>query len=186
MLANDPKPYGSWGNGSAMRASPIGWVAGDLDWAIEEAKRSAEVTHDHPNGIKGAQAVVAAVFLARLGATKEEIRSYVSRKFDYNLDRTVAEIRPYYSFDVTCEGSVPQAIVAFLDSSGFEDAIRKAISLGGDSDTIACISGSIAHAFYGMIPQWMTGYCLGRLDPAQLSIINDFWKRYPCTRGVGN
>lgn len=183
MLSADPQPYQSWGNGSAMRASPIGWVADDLEWALEEAKRSAEVTHDHPNGIKGAQAVAASVFLARQGASKEGIRSYVTQAFGYNLDRTVAEIRPNYGFDVSCEGSVPEAIVAFLDSSGFEDAIRKAISLGGDSDTIACISGSIAHAFYKTIPQWMSDYCLGLLDPAQRSIIDDFWKRYPESRG---
>jgi ADP-ribosylglycohydrolase len=180
MRSADPEPYNSWGNGSAMRASPISWVAEDLGWALEEAARSAEVTHNHPSGIKGAQAVVAAVFLARRGASKDEIRNYVSTTFGYDLQRTVEEIRPRYMFDVSCEGSVPEAIIAFLDSTDFENSIRKAISLGGDSDTIASIAGAIAHAFYGKIPAWMTDYCLGVLDPAQRSIISDFWKRFPC------
>jgi ADP-ribosylglycohydrolase len=179
MRSEDPRPYQSWGNGSAMRVSPIAWVADDLEWAMDEAKRSAEVTHNHPNGIKGAQAVVAAVFLARHGESKESIRRYIADRFHYHLDRTVEEIRPGYMFDVSCEGSVPEAMIAFLDSTDFETAIRKAISLGGDSDTIACISGAIADAFYGGIPQWMTDYCIGVLDPAQRSIISDFWERYP-------
>lgn len=179
MLSEKPEPYQSWGNGSAMRVSPIAWVADDIEWALEEAKRSAEVTHDHPNGIKGAQAVVAAVFLARQGKSKESIRSYLSNQFGYDLNRTVEDIRPDYYFDVSCEGSVPEAIVAFLDSTNFETAIRKAISLGGDSDTIACISGAIADAFYGGVPRWMKAYCMNVLDVAQRSIINDFWHRYP-------
>jgi ADP-ribosylglycohydrolase len=174
-----PEPYNSRGNGSAMRASPIAWVAEDLDWALEEAARSAEVTHNHPSGIKGAQAVVAAVFLARCGASKDEIRDYLTTTFGYDLHRTVEEIRPRYMFDVSCDGSVPEAIIAFLDSTDFENSIRKAISLGGDSDSIASIAGAIAHAFYEEIPDWMTSYCLGVLDPAQRSIIDDFWKRFP-------
>jgi ADP-ribosyl-[dinitrogen reductase] hydrolase len=178
MLADDPKPYNSWANGSAMRASPIAWVADDLEWALEEAKRSAAVTHDHPNGIKGAQGVVAAVFLARQGESKDAIRQLVGDRFGYNLDRTIEEIRPSYVFDVSCEGSVPEAIIAFLDSTDFESAIRKGISIGGDSDTIACIAGAIAHAFYGEVPQWMVEYCNGVLDVAQRSIMADFWERY--------
>ena len=179
FLAENPRPYNSWGNGSAMRASPIGWVAEDLEWALTEAKKSAEVTHDHPNGIKGAQAVVAAVFLARRGKTKDEIKNFISQNFNYDLDRTLDSIRPGYIFEVSCEGSVPEAIIAFLESTDFESAIRKAISIGGDSDTIACISGAIAHAFYGEIPQWMIDHCYKLLDVAQRSIISDFWERYP-------
>ena len=179
MLSPDPQPYNSWGNGSAMRVSPIAWVANDLQWALDEAARSAEVTHNHPEGIKGAQAVAAATFLARTGSTREQIRNYITETFGYNLNRTLAEIRPIYSFDVSCQGSVPEAITAFLESTGFEDAFRKAISLGGDSDTIACIAGSIAHAFYQEIPSWMIDYCMDCLDPAQLSIITDFWERFP-------
>lgn len=181
MRSDAPKPYNSWGNGSAMRVSPIGWVADDLDWVLEEAGRSAEVTHNHPSGIKGAQAVAACIFLARQGVSKSGINDYVEQKFSYNLHRSLAEIRPGYRFDVSCDGSVPEAIIAFLESSNFEDAIRKAISLGGDSDTIAAISGAIAHAFYGEIPQWMTDHCMGLLDVAQNSIITDFWKKYPST-----
>lgn len=181
FLSPDPQPYQSWGNGSAMRVSPIAWVTDDLDWALEEARRSAGVTHDHPNGIKGAQAVVAAVFLARHGQSRDAIRRFISEKFRYDLDRTVEQIRPGYIFDVGCEGSVPEAIISFLDSSDFESAIRKAISLGGDSDTIASISGAIAHAFYGGIPAWMSDYCLRLLDPAQRSIISDFWEKYPAS-----
>ena len=179
LKSENPEPYNSWGNGSAMRVSPIAWVGNDLDWVLREAESSAEVTHNHPNGIKGAQAVVACVFLARKGASKESIRQHVEEKSGYNLSRTLAEIRPGYMFDVSCDGSVPQAITAFLESSTFEDAIRKAISIGGDSDTIASISGAIAHAFYGEIPVWMTDYCLQALDIAQRHTINDFWAKYP-------
>ncbi len=182
MLAPAAEPYNSWGNGSAMRVSPIAWAARDLEWALEEAGRSAEVTHNHPEGIKGARAVAAAVFLARTGASKEEIRSYIGQTFGYNMNRTVVGIRPVYAFDVSCSGSVPEAIIAFLDSRDFEDAIHKAISLGGDSDTIACISGAVAHAFYGEIPKWMRDYCTALLDPAQRSILDDFWNLYPASR----
>lgn len=179
MLSENSGPYNSWGNGSAMRVSPIAWAINDLSHLLEEAKCSAKVTHNHPNGIKGAQAVAAATFLARTGESKETIRNFISEQFSYDLNRTVDSIRPRYIFDVSCEGSVPEAIIAFLDSSNFEDAIRKAISLGGDSDTIACISGAIAHAFYRTIPQWMVDYSYSVLDVAQKSIIDDFWIRFP-------
>lgn len=179
IRSNDPEPYNSYGNGSAMRVSPIAWVTDDLDWALEEARRSAEVTHNHPQGIAGAQAVVASVLLARTGHSKEFIRAEIARRFGYNLDRPLASIRPSYVFDVSCQGSVPEAIIAFLESVNFEDAIRKAISLGGDSDTIASISGAIAQAFYQRIPGWMEKYCLGVLDPAQRSILVDFWEKFP-------
>ena len=178
FLSSNSKPYNSWGNGSAMRVSPIGWVASDLDWALEQAKLSAEVTHNHPYAIKAAQAVVAAIFLARQKETKENIKKFISDRFNYDLARTINEIRPTYIFDVSSEGLVPEAIIAFLESENFESAIRKAISLGGDSDTIASISGAIAHAFYGNIPQWMTDYCMGLLDDTQKWIIRDFWARY--------
>lgn len=174
-----PQPYNSWGNGSAMRVSPIAWAAPDLCWALEQAAESAEVTHNHPEGIKGAQAVVAAVFLARQRADKDAIRQYVESRFGYDLDRTVDSIRPYYGFDVSCQGSVPEAIIAFLESEDFESSIRKAISLGGDSDTIASITGAIAQAFYGGIPLWMEKYCQNALNPIQQSVISAFWERFP-------
>lgn len=176
--SSNPKPYNSWGNGSAMRVSPVAWVANDLDWAIDEAKRSAEVTHNHPEGIKGAQAVAAAVYMARTGENKDAIRAYVEGMFDYDLQRTVEKIRPSYSFEVSCKKSVPEAIIAFLDSNDFEDAIRKAISLGGDSDTIACVTGSIAHAYYGTIPERMVNYCREVMDKSQLQVLDEFCKRY--------
>ena len=144
----DPKPYNSLGNGSAMRVSPCGLVAKTLDEALELARLSAEPTHDHPEGIKGAQAVAAAIYLARTGKSKEEIRDCIEESF-YTLDFTLDEIRPTYSFNETCPGSVPQAIEAFLESEDFEDAIRNAVSIGGDSDTIAAIAGSIAWSYYG-------------------------------------
>jgi len=174
------KPYNSWGNGSAMRASPIGWVATDMESALAEAARSAQVTHNHPSGIKGAQAVVAAIFLAREGASKKVIQSFVEKHCGYNLHDKLSEIRPSYQFDVSCDGSVPQAIIAFLESNDFEDAIRKAISLGGDSDTIACIAAAIAQAYYGVdsIPKYMVDYCRGQMDARQIEIMEEFWKRY--------
>lgn len=162
-----------------MRVSPIGWVGRELDWVLSEAKRSAEVTHNHPSGIKGAQAVANCVFLARMGEPKDGIRSYVEDTFGYDLSRTLAEIRPRYMFDVSYDGSVPQAITAFLESSNFEDTIRKAISIVGDSDTIASIAGAIAHAFYREIPAWMTDHCIQALDIAQRHTINDFWAKFP-------
>jgi len=149
-----------------------------MKWCLEEAKKSAEVTHNHPEGVKGSQAVAAAIFLARQGNSKDEIRQFVTEHFGYNLNRTLASIRPDYTFDVSCQGSVPESIIAFLDSSDFEDAIRKAISLGGDSDTIACIAGSIAQAFYGEIPASMITYCLEEMDALMLRIMDDFWTRY--------
>jgi ADP-ribosylglycohydrolase len=153
LYSENPQPYNSWGNGSAMRASPVGWFAQTLDQALEEAKKSAEVTHNHPEGIKGAQATAACVFLAKTGKSKDEIRQYVTETFAYNLDRTIDEIRPDYDFDVSCQGSVPEAIIAFLESTDYENAVRLAVSLGGDSDTIACITGGIAEAFYKKIPE---------------------------------
>ena len=148
----DRKPYGSWGNGSAMRVSPIGWACDTLEETLEEAQWSAEVTHNHPEGIKGAQSVAGAIYLARTGRSKAEIKTFVETTFGYDLNRTIDQIRPNYKFEVSCQKSVPEAIIAFLESKDFESAIRLGISLGGDSDTIACITGGIAEAFYGEIP----------------------------------
>lgn len=144
----DPQPYKSCGNGSAMRVSPCGLMAQSLEEALDLAKQSAEVTHNHPEGIKGAQTTAAAVFLAKSGASKEEIGAYIKDNF-YPLDKTLAEIRPHYRFDGACQGSVPESIQAFLESTDFESAIRNVISLGGDADTMGAITGSIAWAYYG-------------------------------------
>lgn len=156
------EPYNSFGNGSAMRVSPVGWVADTLEETERLARWSAEVTHNHPEGIKGAQATAAAIFLARTGKSKNEIRAYIEEKY-YDLNFTLDEIRPSYSFDVTCQGSVPQAIKCFLESTDFEDAIRNAVSLGGDCDTQAAIAGSIAEAFYS-IPEEMEEAIFDYLD----------------------
>jgi ADP-ribosylglycohydrolase len=140
-----------------MRVSPVGWFCDTLDAVLAEAKKSAEVTHNHPEGIKGAQAVAVAVYLARTGKTKKEIKQFIVDRFGYNLDRTLDGIRPTYGFDESCQGTVPEAIIAFLESTDFENAIRLAVSIGGDSDTIACITGGIAEAFYKTIPEYITG-----------------------------
>lgn len=147
LVSSDPQPYGSFGNGSAMRVSPCGDVAATLDEALALAKQSAEVTHSHPEGIKGAQAVAAAIYLARTGESRDGIRSYIEQNF-YPLEQTVDEIRPRYRFDETCQGTVPQAITAFLESVSFEDALRAAVSLGGDCDTLTDITCAIAWPYY--------------------------------------
>lgn len=148
-------PYSSCGNGSAMRASACGWAAQSLDEALDLGKRSAEITHNHPEGIKGAQAVAAAIFLARQGQTKEAVRDYIEQQFGYNLHTTCDKLHPRYTWDGTCQGTVPPALVAWQDSTDFESAIRLAVSLGGDSDTLACITGGIAQAYYDDIPDFM-------------------------------
>jgi ADP-ribosylglycohydrolase/O-acetyl-ADP-ribose deacetylase (regulator of RNase III) len=153
LRAEHPQPYGSFGNGSAMRVAAAGWLFDTLDKTLEMAKVTAEVTHNHPEGIKGAQATAAAIFLARTGHSKPEIKRYVEQTFGYDLSRTCDEIRPGYRHVETCQQTVPEAIIAFLESTGFEDALRNAVSLGGDSDTLACITGGIAEAFYGMPPE---------------------------------
>ena len=145
-------PYNSWGNGAAMRCSACGWMFETLEETERVAGLSAAITHNHPEGIKGAQSTAAAIFMARNGNSKEEIRSYISTKYGYNLDRTCDEIRPAYDWDSSCQGTVPEAMVAFMDSTDFESAIRLAVSLGGDSDTLACITGGIAEAYYDDIP----------------------------------
>jgi ADP-ribosylglycohydrolase len=169
-----PAPYGSFGNGSAMRVSPIGWYYDSLDKVLEEAMHSAEPTHNHPEGIRGAQAVAAAVFVARQGDDKPAIREYVERSFGYDLSASIDAIRPDYDFDVSCQGSVPQALRAFLESTSFEDAVRIAVSLGGDSDTQACIAGGVAEAFYGGVPSEIAEQTLARLDDRLRAVYQAF------------
>lgn len=172
------KPYGSWGNGAAMRISPVGFAFDDLDTVLKKAEEFTAVTHDHPEGIKGGQSVAAAIFLARSGKSKEDIQKFMETHFGYDLSRHVDEIRPSYSFDESSQGTVPQAIRSFLDSTDFEDAIRTAVSLGGDSDTLACITGGIAQAFYGGIPKWIEERVYSILDERLGSITREFMARY--------
>ncbi|MDF1698707.1 MAG: ADP-ribosylglycohydrolase family protein [Saprospiraceae bacterium] len=171
-------PYNSWGNGSAMRVSAIAYAFESEGEVLEESKKSAEITHNHAEGIKGAQAIAMSVFMARKGHTKSEIKAYVEKNFDYDLDRTMDEIRPTYKFDVSCQGSVPEAIIAFLESTDFEHAIRLAISIGGDSDTIASMAGAIAEPFYETIPQNFIDETRNRLPAQFIEIIDAFSERY--------
>jgi len=157
-------PYGCWGNGAAMRVSPAGWAFDSLEQVLKKAEEYSFLTHDHPEGIKGAQAVAAAVYLGRTGSSKQEIRRYLAESFAYELTRSCDQIRPEYSFDVSCQGTVPQALTAFLESTDFESAIRLAISLGGDSDTLACITGAVAQAFYGGVPKLIARRTMDFLD----------------------
>jgi len=157
-----PQPYNSCGNGSAMRVSPVAWLYQDLDTVRRMARLSTEVTHNHPEGIKGAEATAAAIFLARTGSTKAEIRAYIEENFHYDLSRTCDEIRPDYHHVETCQETVPEAITAFLEGESFEDVIRTAVSLGGDCDTLTCIAGSMAEAFYG-VPEELKAECERRL-----------------------
>jgi ADP-ribosylglycohydrolase len=181
LMARDPRPYNSWGNGSAMRVVPVGLAFSTVDEVLLEAQRSAAVTHDHPEGIRGAQAAALAVFLARTGESKEGIRHEIADRFGYDLDRTVDAIRPGYRFDVSCQGSVPEAIIAFLDASDVEDAIRRAVSLGGDADTQATIAGGIAHAWYGDVPATIVEPVRERLPTEFLEVID----RFDSARSVG-
>lgn len=174
------KPYNSWGNGSAMRVSPVGFASDTLDEVLEKARKSAEVTHNHEEGIKGAQATACAVFLARTGKSKIFIGDTLRDRFGYSLDEPLASIRKHYTFDPSCQGTVPQAITAFLESENYEDAIRKAISIGGDSDTIACIAGGNAHAFYQDIPDAIMDKVYTILHPQLRSVVTLFCNRYAC------
>lgn len=176
LMTRNPEPYGSYGNGSAMRVSAAGWLYESLAMTRMAAGVSAAVTHDHPEGIKGAEAVASAIWLARTGSGKEKIRDYVTREFGYDLSRTCDEIRPGYSFKVSCQESVPEAIIAFLDGDSFEDVIRTAVSLGGDTDTIACIAGSIAEAFY-VVPQALAAACRARLPADMLEVLDRFERK---------
>ena len=175
ILSQEPKPYRSLGNGSAMRVSPVAWAAESLSQCLALAKASAEVTHDHPDGIAGACAVAGAVYLARMGESKEAIVDHVTRY--YPLDFTLDEIREGYAFDVSCAGSVPQAMEAFLEAEDFEDALRNAVSIGGDSDTIASMAGAAAAAFYG-IPRSIRDQALSFIDGEVRNIYDRFIRRY--------
>lgn len=172
------EPYNSWGNGAAMRISPAGWAFDDLNTVLSKAEEFTAVTHNHPEGIKGGQATAAAIFLARTGRTKAEIRNYIETTFGYDLNRHVDEIRPSYTYDVSSQGTVPQAVSAFLDATDFEDALRNAISLGGDSDTIACITGGIAESFYGGVPAWIEEKVYSILDARLGAITKQFAAKY--------
>ena len=173
-------PYNSFGNGSAMRVSPVGFAYDSLEEVLEKAEASAAVTHNHIEGIKGAQATAAAVFLARTGKSKSDIAQFITSRFQYSLDQPLNSIRKNYQFDASCQGSVPQAITAFLESDDFEDAVRKAISIGGDSDTIACIAGAIAHAFYREIPDRVVDEVYRILDSPLRQITTLFTNKYAC------
>ena len=172
LRERNPKPYGSYGNGSAMRVSAAGWLYDSMERTREVARATANVTHNHPEGIKGAEATAGAIYMARSGSSKEEIKEYIEREFHYNLDRTLDEIRPGYHMDETCQRTVPEAIIAFLESKDFEDAIRNAVSLGGDTDTLGAITGSIAEAFYG-IPAVLLAECRNRIAEGLMTDVLD-------------
>ena len=178
LHSHDPQPYNSWGNGSAMRVSPVGFAFSTEKEVLRQAKKTAEISHNHPEGIKGAQATALAVFLARTVRDKEEIRKRIRHRFGYDLDPRVEDIRPTYAFDVSCQGTVPQAIIAFLDSQSYEDALRNAISLGGDSDTLACITGGISEAFYGKVPPYIQTQVKKLLTPDLWKITETFCSKY--------
>lgn len=173
LMLDDPNPYGSFGNGSAMRVSSVGWFYESMDRTREVARWTAEVTHNHPEGVKGAEAVAAAIFMARNKYSKEQIKEYVIKEFDYDLSRTCDEIRPDYRHTEICQETVPEAITAFLEGFDFEDVIRTAVSLGGDCDTLTCISGGIGDAFYG-VPDEMIKECRKRLPGDMLAVIEQF------------
>jgi ADP-ribosylglycohydrolase len=176
--SRSPVPYNSYGNGAAMRVSPIGFAFDTLVDVANWAERSAAVTHNHPEGIRGAQATAAAVFLARRGRTKEQIRDSLEAEYGYDLRPKLDDIRPTYRFNETCQGTVPQAFAAFFESTNYEDAIRNAISLGGDADTLAAITGGIAEASYGGVPADLAGQLTERLDERLIAIVDRFRGRF--------
>jgi len=180
--SQDPTPYNSWGNGAAMRISPVGYAYDDIDTVLLKAAEFTEITHNHPEGIKGGQATASAIFLARTGKSKEEIKEFIETTFQYDLSKHVDEIRPSYKFDVSSQGTVPQAIRAFIDSTDYEDAIRTAVSFGGDTDTLACITGGIAQAFYGGVPQEIVDKVYDILDEHLGLITKEFMAKY-CANG---
>jgi len=172
LKENNPKPYGSYGNGSAMRVSAVGWLYDSMERTREVARATANVTHNHPEGIKGAESTASAIYMARNGSSKEEIKAYIEREFHYDLSRTLDNIRTYYHHVESCQETVPEAIIAFLESKDFEDAIRNAVSLGGDTDTLGAITGSIAEAFYG-IPAVLIAECKSRIDKGLMTDVLD-------------
>ena len=173
LREKDPKPYGSFGNGSAMRVSSAAWLYNDIETVRSMARLSAEVSHNHPEGIKGAEATASAIFLARTGSTKAEIKAYIEDNFGYDLSRSCDEIRPNYHHVETCQETAPEAITAFLEGESFEDVIRTAVSLGGDCDTLTCIAGGIAEGFYG-VPEDLKQECRNRLPKELLDVLNKF------------
>jgi ADP-ribosylglycohydrolase len=178
------EPYNSWGNGAAMRVSPVGFAYDTLDDVMQHAERTAAVTHNHPEGIRGAQATAVAVYLARTGSDKQAIRQHIVDVFGYDLSTPLDEIRETYEFDVSCQGSVPQSIIAFLEGTDFEDTVRNAISLGGDADTMACIAGGIAEAYWG-VPEAIERRALSFLDEQLLMVVDEFNRRYRSTNRGG-
>ncbi len=178
MYSDTPQPYNSFGNGSAMRVSAVGWAFDSVERVLSEAERSAAITHNHPEGIKGAQATALSVFLARYGESKETIKQEIVRRFGYDLERRLDEIRPRYEFNESCQETVPEAIIAFLESEDYIDSIRKAVSLGGDADTLAAITGSIAEAYYGGVPAEIVAEVRERLPVELWNIIEEFSQKY--------
>ena len=172
IYSSNPRPYYSYGNGAAMRVSPCGFAATSLEEALMLSRTGTQVTHNHPESIKAVEAVVSAIYMGRIGKSIEEIKKHITENY-YRINFTLDEIRPQYCFDVTCQGSVPQAFEAFFESTSFEDAIRNAISIGGDSDTIAAITGSIAEAYYG-VPEEFKLQAIAFLDNRQKEIVEDF------------
>lgn len=180
MWTRKNQPYNSFGNGSAMRVSPVGFAYDSMDKVLKHAKQSAEATHNHPEGVKGAQATAVSILMGRQGADKQEIRTEIANRFGYDLNRTVDQIRPGYRFDVTCQGSVPESIIAFLDADSWQDAVQNAISLGGDVDTMACIAGGIAQAFYGKIPGWIAAQARMNLPLDLRDVLDRFNDEFQC------
>lgn len=173
LKCDDPQPYGSFGNGSAMRVSSVAWLYNDLETVRSMARLSAEVSHNHPEGIKGAEATASVIYLARTASTKAEIKAYVEENFGYDLSRTCDEIRPKYHHMETCQDTVPEAITAFLEGESFEDVIRTAVSLGGDCDTLTCIAGGMAEGFYG-VPEELKKECRKRLPRVLNEVLDRF------------
>lgn len=174
LAEEDPQPYFSFGNGSAMRVSPVGCAFYTLEETLQKAAESAEVTHNHPEGIKGAQATAAAIFMARNGKSKDEIRGYLSENFGYDLSREYETIKPGYKFDATCQGSVPESLICFLESKDFEDSVRLAVSMGGDADTMGAICGSVAAPYFGGIPDDIYNKCWAKLTEDIREVVTEF------------
>ncbi len=178
LRSDNPQPYNSWGNGSAMRVSPVGFAFNTLDETLRVAKITAEVTHNHPEGVNGAQATAAAIFLSRSGKSKEEMRDYIEATFHYHLHRTYEEVKDGYHFEDSCQETVPQSIIAFLESKDYEDAIRLTVAMGGDADTMGAITGAIAGAFYGEMPDHIVTFTLSNMPQHLKDVFHEFNMRY--------
>lgn len=177
--SENPEPYNSFGNGSAMRVSPVGFAFDSIQTVLDEAEKSAEITHNHPEAVAGAQATALSVHLALTGKGKQGMKSEIEKRFKYNLSKTLADIRPGYQFNIKCSRTVPESIISFLESESYEDAVRNAVSLGGDSDTLACITGGIAEAYYKTIPEYLKEYAYSKLPGGFIEIIENFYKYLP-------